>query len=389
MSEHRTHRVVIAGGGVAGLEALIALRELAGARVEVTLLAPIHEFVVRALSTAEPFGRPAPRVYDLPSICADHGAEFRRDALHAVDRALAAARLASGADLRYDSLLVALGAQPSPVYPGAITFRGLQDSPAMHDLLDDLAAGRCSRVAFVVPPGPAWPLPIYELALLTAERAAALGRVVQLTVVTPESAPLGVFGLEASRHVDEVLAASGIVVRTSCHVERIEEGTVYARPGQVETRAERVVALPRLNGPRVPGLPSDRDGFLPVDDHMLVRGAADVFAAGDGTAFAIKQGGIAAQQAGVAARAIAIRAGAPVEPSPFRPVLRSELFAGGRSTYLREVVTGGGGDSTSIAVDHALWWPPTKVAAPHLAPYLAALDAAGPRERHASGMIGR
>ena len=50
-------RVLIAGGGVAGLEALLALRDLAGDRVELTLLSPETEFVYRPMAVAEPFGR--------------------------------------------------------------------------------------------------------------------------------------------------------------------------------------------------------------------------------------------------------------------------------------------------------------------------------------------
>ena len=381
------HRVVIAGGGVAGLEAMIAIRQLAGDRVSMTLLSPTDEFHLRALSVGDPFARPAPRVYDVARICEDFGVEFRHDALHAVRREYHAVRTASGDDIEYDSLLVAIGAQPSPVFPGVMAFRGLQDAEAMHGLLQDVEEGYSSRIAFVVPSGTTWPLPIYELALMTAERADSLGLDVQLTIVTPESAPLGIFGLEASRQVDDLLAKRGIVVRPNCHVQSVENGTIVAAPGNIEVRAQRVVALPRLNGPRTPGLPCDTEGFVPVDDHCRVRGTTDVFAAGDGTTFPIKQGGLAAQQAGVAARMIAERAGAFAVPTPFRPVLRAELFTGGHSSFLRGVVTGGAGDDTSVVAEHPLWWPPSKVVAPHLTPYLESVDAGAPSTEPATPRV--
>ena len=44
----RRRRVLIAGGGVAGLETLLALRALAADRLEVTLLAPELKFVNRS-----------------------------------------------------------------------------------------------------------------------------------------------------------------------------------------------------------------------------------------------------------------------------------------------------------------------------------------------------
>lgn len=368
------HRVVIAGGGVAGLEALVALRELAGDAVSITLLAPTREFTIRALSVESPFAKPSPRVYDLAEICADHDAELRHDALESVDRESRTITTMSGDQLKYDALLVAIGARPSPAFPHVSTFRGLQDAEAMHGLIQDVEGGYSRSIAFVVPPGSTWPLPLYELALMTAERAEGLGLAPQITVVTPEPAPLALFGDDASRRVDELLAERGIVVRTSSEVASVSDGVITDASGEVLVRAQRVVALPRLNGPRIVGLPTDGDGFLPVDEHGAVPGADGVFGAGDGTTQPIKQGGVAAQQATAAARMIAAAAGARVSTPPFRPVLRAELFTGGGSTYLRRAVAGG----ESVAKDQPSWWPPTKVAAAHLAPYLSRVD--GERE---------
>jgi sulfide:quinone oxidoreductase len=375
MHQDARHHVVIAGGGVAGLEALIALWHLARQHVRVTLVAPTDEFLIRALSVQDPFARPAPKRYALAEICRDHGAEFRRDAVRSVDPAARQVELGEGGALAYDSLLVAVGAQAEPVFERTLTFRGMQDAEALHGLIQDVEAGVLSRVAFVVPPGTTWPLPIYELALMTAERAYGMGMDVALTIVTPEPEPLHVFGRVASERVDALLAERGIVVRTAAHVESVDGGTVLARPGDIEVKAQRVVALPRLSGPRIAGLPADGDGFLPVDDLGRVRDTAGVYAAGDGTTMPIKQGGIAALQAGASARAIAAEAGANVVATPFKPVLRAQLLTGAHSTYLRQHVAGGAGDTASTASDHALWWPPAKVAAPHLTPYLERLDA--------------
>jgi hypothetical protein len=106
------------------------------------------------------------------------------------------------------------------------------------------------------------------------------------------------------------------------------------------------------------------------DPHGRVRGLDDVFAAGDAVAFAVKQGGIAAQQADAAAETIAAAAGAPVEPQPFRPVLRGLLVTGEAPTFVRAELAGGTGD-TSVAAAETLWWPPGKIAGRYLAPFLA------------------
>jgi sulfide:quinone oxidoreductase len=369
------HRVVIAGGGVAGLEALIALRELAGDRVSTTLIAPTDEFTIRALSVQDPFARPSSGSYDVGRICADHGARFLKDAVRDVRPPQRTLTTVVGREVEYDSLLVAIGARPTPAFGDAITFRGLQDAEAMHGLLQDVEGGYTERIAFVVPPGTTWPLPLYELALMTAERAEGLGVAPGLSIVTPESEPLQIFGVEVSRRIDELLAQRGIVVSTDVRVTGVDKGVVMSGYGHVEARAQRVVALPVLDGPHIDGLPADADGFLQVDQLGRVTGADGVFGAGDGTTQPIKQGGIAAQMANAAARAIAARAGAPVNPEGFSyPVLRAELFTGAHSKFLRRLV-GSSDEQASQVQDESLWWPPTKVSAPHLMPYLARVDA--------------
>ena len=117
------------------------------------------------------------------------------------------------------------------------------------------------------------------------------------------------------------------------------------------------------------GLPSDKHGFIPVDSHGRVDGVDDVYAAGDGTTFPIKQGGLATQQADAAAAHVAARAGASVDPKPFRPVLRGKLLTGGTSLYVRHEIHGAGGESR--ASEDYLWWPPHKIVGHYLAPWLA------------------
>jgi sulfide:quinone oxidoreductase len=132
------------------------------------------------------------------------------------------------------------------------------------------------------------------------------------------------------------------------------------------------IALPRPTGKPVPGLPHDDDGFVPVDAYGRVRGTERIWAVGDMTAHALKQGGLAAQQADVAAAAIAAAAGAPVRPVPYRPVLRGLLLTGGEPEYLQH---GPGAPPWSHASTAFLWWPAQKVAGRHLGPYLESLGA--------------
>jgi sulfide:quinone oxidoreductase len=116
-------------------------------------------------------------------------------------------------------------------------------------------------------------------------------------------------------------------------------------------------------------LPADDHGFIPIDEHARVIGVADVYAAGDGTTFPIKQGGLATQQADAAAEHIAARLGASVQAKPFHPVLRGQLITGVESLHMRHDLSGGHGEGTA-SLDY-LWWPPHKVSGRYLAAWLA------------------
>jgi sulfide:quinone oxidoreductase len=267
---------------------------------------------------------------------------------------------------------VACGAGPTPAVPGALTFRGPADTERIRHLLEEIVAGQVGRVAFVVPWGAVWSLPIYELALMTAAYLAERELVhVELALVTPEDEPLQLFGRAGSEAVRQLLEERGIALQTgSCPVEMVDGELRLVPEGSIET--DRVVALPRLRGPRIDGLPQTVEGFIPVDPYGQVHGLSDVFAAGDITSFPVKQGGIATQQADAAAEMIAAAAGADLEPQPFRPVLRGLLLTGREPRYLRHDIAGGVGDASAASPD-PLWWPPAKVVGHYLAPFLAAV----------------
>jgi sulfide:quinone oxidoreductase len=369
MSE-RPLRVVIAGGGVAALEAMIALRTLAEERAKVTLLAPETEFSYRPLAVAEPFQLGQVQRFELAALAGGCGAHHVLGGLAVVDADERRIRTTRAVEMRYDALLVACGAQARPGIPGALTFRGSTDVPDFRALLADLDAGVVKRVVFAVPGGVTWSLPLYELALLTASRLSGRGvEGVELTLVTPEDDPLRIFGREASDDLRALLAARGIALKTSAYAEAFESGSLRLVPGEA-LEADRVVALPRLNGVRLVGIPQDTDGFIRVDRHGRVEGLVDVYAAGDITDFPVKQGGLATQQADAVAEAIAARAGADLTPRPFEPVLRGLVLTGETPRYLRAELKRGLGGRSAVD-DEPLWWPAGKIAGRYLGPYLA------------------
>ena len=363
-------KVMIVGGGVAALEGLMALHELAGDRVSLELVTPTPEFAYRPLAVAEPFGLGEARRFDVVRIAGDHRAAVHIAGIKSVDAVGRKVATWDGRELPFDVLLVAVGAQATTSIPGSVTIQGPGYTGRFRTVLRELDGRQVRHVAFTVPPGASWPLPLYELALMTATHVAERGlRKVRLSLVTPEQAPLELFGAAASKTVSELLEERGVDLHLSRYATRFENGELSLVPND-NLLVERVVSLPTLVGLRLPGLPADANGFIPVDLHGLVQGEENIYAAGDATNSAIKQGGVATQQADAAAEAIAARAGADLDPQPFRPVLRGLLLTGSTPRYMRAEVSGGRGEDWRVS-DHALWWPPSKIAGKRLAPYLA------------------
>ena len=360
--------VLIAGAGVAGLEAALALQALTEDEVSVELVAPEAEFTYRPLTVTEPFRVGEVKRFPLEKLAEAAGARLRTGSLAAVDPEQKIVTLESGQECSYEILLLALGARPREAIAGALTFRGPQDGPALSALLDQTTAGEIHRIAFAVPSGASWPLPLYELALMTAEYMAVHGtRGVEILFLTPEDHPLALFGPTASDAVSELLAARGIQVETSVTPVLFEEGVLRLAAGR-PIEADAVVALPELEGPRLPGIPHDEHGFVPTDDYGRVLGLTDVYAAGDLSQFPLKQGGTATQQADAAASSIAADAGGAAKPEPFRPVLRGLLLTGLVPRFLRAEATG----AHSVVDTEPLWWPPAKIVGRYLTPFLAA-----------------
>jgi sulfide:quinone oxidoreductase len=361
-----TGRVVIVGGGVAGLEALLALRDLAGDRADVTLVAPEADFLYKPLLVEEPFDLGPAEQHALAPVAEELGARFQQVALRHVDAAAHALDLDDGQRLDYDYALICTGGRFHPAFEGVTTFPAPGEPLRINELLR-AGAGR-ERIFFVVPSGVTWALPIYEIALMTQRRALELGATVELTVVTPEEAPLAVFGPTASAAVAELLAGRRIAVEAGVRAHQDTASEIVLTPGGRRIPVADVVALPAMAGPSIDGLPSDENGFIPIDSHARVVGVDDVYAAGDGTNFPIKQGGLATQEADAAAAHIAHRLGAAIETEPFRPVLRGKLLTGEESLQLRSEIAGGAGEGAA-SLD-ALWWPPHKISGRYLAPWL-------------------
>ncbi len=361
-------RVVIVGGGIAALETVLALHELGGARLDVRLIAPEPDFVLRPLAVAAPFNRGRIERLELQQVMAEHGGRFVRGAVEGVDADARTIALSSGAELSYDALVLAHGARAVPAFLHAQTF-GAQPL-ALNGIVADLEEGWCTSVAFVVPRGCTWPLPLYELALMTRQDVWAMNMDrVAIHFVTPEHEPLELFGQTASAAVAELLEAARITFHPGVSAQIPHSGCIETGAGPL-VDVDAVIALPLLEGRRLDGIPATAHGFIPVDDEGRVEGLDGVYAVGDATDRPIKQGGLACQQADVTAALIAALAGAPVEVPPLRQVLHGRLLTGTSDRFLRREP----GEAQGAWGDAPLSWSAVKVSGEYLSPYLLKKD---------------
>ena len=305
----------------------MALRSLAGERVDLTLVTPMGEFVYRPLAVEPPFAVGRARRIALDQAARDSGARFVPESVEAVDANEKRLSPTDGDPLEYDALVLAVGATATPVVEHALTWDDRSDSENLRGLLEDIEEGYSRRLAIVIPPGPGWPLRGYELALFIAGEATSVSVDLKTTLVTPEPSPLQALGAHAVQAVSNELQRAGVelVSGTGAEVEPGHTETVVVQPSGRRIEVDRVLALPGLHGHEIAGIPADADGFIETDEHCRVRGVDGIWAAGDITSFAVKSGGFSTEQARVVATDIAAIAGAEVEPRPFDPASTDAL----------------------------------------------------------------
>lgn len=332
---------------MAGLETALALREFAGERAAVTMVAPAGRFAIPASAPGRAFGITPSVDLPLKRVVAKAGASLRATHLVGVDARRRLAMLAGGELLGFDHLVVAVGARLSAGIPEAVTFRGHADVEALRHLIEGVVShaerGGDTALAVVVPAGCGWPLAGYEIALMAREHliAAGHGERCRLTLVTAEQEPLAALGAHAGATVAGKLGRVGVEIVAGTEVVAFDWGRLVLSDGTVR-QADRVVSLPVTRGPAVPGLPADTEGFVLADDEGRVAGAPGIRVVGDAGPCPLKKGGIACHQADAVAAAISRELGAAAPPLSYSPGQRH-------------------------------WWPVPKTSGRFLAPFMRAI----------------
>ena len=155
---------------MAALETALSVHELAGDRVKLTLLAPAADFVYRPVAVLEPFLRIPPRRLALKKVADELSATLEQDTVAAVDCSRRVLRTGRGRELRYDALVIAVGARITEAPAGLLALDVAHMDASLRGVIEEIDAGSIRRLALVAPRS-TWRLPIYELALLAKRHA--------------------------------------------------------------------------------------------------------------------------------------------------------------------------------------------------------------------------
>lgn len=205
---------------------------------------------------------------------------------------------ASGRDLDYDYLVVALGAELAPTaVPGyaeaAYNFFTLEGVTALANVAKAFSGGRVavvvSRLPYKCPAAP------YEAALLLSEvfrRRGARGQV-SLEVYTPEVLPMPVAGPVMGQAVREMLEEKGVAFYPNVQLESVDPKGKKLKFQAGSTAAfDLLVAVPPHHAPQAlkeSGLVNEA-GWIPVNSRTLRTKYANIYAVGDVTSIALPNG---------------------------------------------------------------------------------------------------
>lgn len=338
-------RVMVLGGGFAGLEAAFYVRYKMKDAVDLTLVSDSGHFVFKPNTIYIPFGEaPEKFVIPLDKPTRKKDIRFVRGAARDIDPARRTV-MVDGKTLEYDYLVVATGAaMQAGEIPGlqdnALTLWTTDDMLRLREGLADVAeraaAGERRKVLFLVPPNNRCSGPLYEIALMTDTwlQRKKIRENVDLTWATYEEGYIQAFGPRLNTVVTDEFAERGIeghrgyfVVEVTCDEVRFQNGESF--PYDLLVSFPPYVAKERFGA-----FPCDDRGFIHVDaNSRRVKGHPDVFAVGDAADFPIKQAFLALLQADAAASHLIADIGGKEPEAYFEPMSLCVMEEMNRATF--------------------------------------------------------
>jgi NADH dehydrogenase FAD-containing subunit len=326
-------RVLVLGGGFAGLETSFLLRMRAGGMVDITLVSDRDSFLFKPNTIYIPFGAdPESFLVPLRKPAYKQHIDLVQGSVRDLDPARKLVSLEDGSALPYDFLVIGTGAGMRPQeVPGLAEFAATIWTP--HDmahlgqrlqaLRDRAAGGTEQEVLFVVPANNKCAGPLYEIVFMleTWLRREGVRDRVRIAYSTFEQSFIQAFGPRLHEVVVGEFGLRGIEGHTGEVVESVAAGAARF-DGGIERRFDQLISFPPyVAACSFDGLPADDRGFLETDPQTRqVAGQPVVYAPGDAGDFPVKQAFLAMLQADAAADHIAAQVGLKEFEQPFDPV---------------------------------------------------------------------
>ncbi len=358
-------RVVVVGGGFAGLECLFYLRHTLGHQVDLTLISDRDYFSFKPNTIYIPFGEdPAKFRLELSRPTARKHIDLRLGCAQGVDAENHKLLLADG-EVAYDFLVLATGASMRPEeVPGLASFACTIWTPEemlklrhqLNQLVERAREGRPQDIVFLVPPQNKCSGPLYELVMMTDTwlRRQGIRDRVQITWTTYESSFIQAFGPRLHTVVSDEFRERGIEGHTDLLVSEVTPDRVHFHCGR-NHRFDLLISFPPYAAGRAfAGLPSDPRGFVQVEpDSRRVRGHERIFAVGDAADFPIKQAFLALLQGDAAAEHIAadIQGRSADEKVRFEPMSMCVMEEMNKATFAQVPLRYTGDPQRPVEVD--------------------------------------
>jgi len=309
-------RVVIAGGGFAGLETAFLLHHRLHGDVDITIVSDSDHFLFRPNTIYIPFGLdPAELEIPLDQPTRRQQITLVQDRAVGVDHVGHALEMERGR-LHYDKLVIATGAGMRPEEVPGLADYGmtiwtpeamLELRQAVGRIVERGKAGTPTTVLFLVPPNNKCSGPLYEIVFMleTHLRRNGARSPIHIVWATSEHNYIQAFGPKIHDVVTKEFAERGIEGHLEHNVTEVTAQQVRFENGTVIDYDELISFPPYIAAVQYEGLPSDDRGFLTTDpDTRAVEGVADVYAPGDAGDFPVKQAFLAFLQADATAEAI-------------------------------------------------------------------------------------
>lgn len=266
------HRVLVVGGGYAGVMAALRASRRLGRAGEVTLVTE-RPFLTERIRLHEAAARGAEARRPLASLLRGSRVRVVVARVDAID--VAAKTVSTGErSWGYDKLIVAVGSRADLSLPGARARAHSLDGARVDALRADLDARESGASVVVIGGG----LTGVECASELAESRPSL----RVTLVSSGAVGAGL-DPRAAAHVRRALSRLGVTVRERARVERVETSAVRLEGGEALPAEVTICATGFVASDAVArwGLEVDALGRARVDAALRARGAPDVYVAGD------------------------------------------------------------------------------------------------------------